>query len=68
MNSAVIALLISILYMALKTIVYYKECPVPNLKEGILVFFSSLGGLYLVDQMGPLKPKVTEVFTETPTF
>ena len=68
MNSAMIALIISILYMVLKTIIYYKENPMPNIKEGLLVFFSSLGGLYIVEQMGPSKPKVTEVFTETPSF
>ena len=65
MNSAIIATIISALYLLLK---YVYSRTQPNLKEGMIVFFSSLGGLYVSDQFGPPKPKVTEVFTENPSF
>jgi hypothetical protein len=47
---------------------HYKESPSPNIKEGILVMLSSAAGLYGTSQFGMTKPKVTEVFTETPVF
>jgi hypothetical protein len=49
-------------------ILHYKESPSPNIKEGILVMLSSFAGLYGTSQFGIVKPKVTEVFTETPGF
>ena len=68
MNSAIISAMISILYVIIKMAVHYKESPTPNVKEGIIVFMSSMAGLYAVEQFGQIKPKVTEVFTETPSF
>jgi hypothetical protein len=65
MNNAIIATLISVLYLILKYM-YSRESP--NFKEGLFVFFSSLGGLYASEQFGPPKPKTTEVFTENPSF
>ena len=60
-----IASLISVLYILFKYL-YSKETP--NVKEGLLVILSSLGGLYVSEHFGPSKPKPTEVFTENPAF
>ena len=63
-----LAVVISVIFMLLKMAIHYKESPRPNLKEGIMAFVSSLGGLYAMEQFGKVTPKVTEVFTETPSF
>ena len=63
-----LAVVISVIFVLLKMAVHYKESPRPSLKEGIMVFVSSLGGLYAMEQFGKVTPKVTEVFTETPSF
>lgn len=63
-----LAVVISIIFMVLKMAIQYKESPQPNLKDGFLVFLSTLGGLYALEQFGKVTPKVTEVFTETPSF
>jgi len=68
MNSALISAMISILYVIIKMAIHYKESPTPNVKDGMLVFVSSMAGLYAVEQFGQIKPKITEVFTETPSF
>ena len=68
MNSAMISAMISVFYVLAKMAIHYKEQPSPNVKDGILVFLSSMVGFYASDYLGPLKPKITEVFTETPTF
>ena len=64
----VLAVVISLIFTVLKMAIHYKESPRPNLKDGFLVFISSVGGLYAMEYYGKVTPKVTEVFTETPSF
>jgi hypothetical protein len=68
MNSLLVSAIIGVIYVVVKMVLHYKESPSPNIKEGILVMLSSLAGLYGTSQFGMVKPKVTEVFTETPGF
>lgn len=63
-----LAVVISVIFTILKMAVHYKESPRPNVKDSLLVFLSSVGGLYALEQFGKVTPKVTEVFTETPAF
>ena len=63
-----LAVLISVIFTVAKMAIHYKESPRPNLKDGFLVFLSSVAGLYAMEQFGKVTPKVTEVFTETPSF
>jgi hypothetical protein len=68
MNSLLVSAIIGVIYVVIKMALHYKESPSPNIKEGIIVMFSSFAGLYGTSQFGMVKPKVTEVFTETPGF
>jgi hypothetical protein len=68
MNSLLVSAIIGVIYVVVKMALHYKESPSPNIKEGILVMLSSAAGLYATAQFGIVKPKVTEVFTETPSF
>jgi hypothetical protein len=68
MNSLLVSAIIGVIYVVIKMVLHYKESPSPNIKEGILVMLSSMAGLYGTSQFGMVKPKVTEVFTETPGF
>ena len=68
MNSLLVSAIIGVIYVVIKMVLNYKESPSPNIKEGILVMLSSMAGLYGTSQFGMVKPKVTEVFTETPGF
>jgi hypothetical protein len=68
MNSLLVSAIIGVIYVVIKMALHYKESPSPNIKEGILVMLSSFAGLYGTSQFGMVKPKVTEVFTETPGF
>jgi|UniRef100_A0A6C0HXT9 hypothetical protein len=68
MNSLLVSAIIGVIYVVIKMALHYKESPSPNIKEGILVMLSSMAGLYGTSQFGMVKPKVTEVFTETPGF
>ena len=68
MNSLLVSVIIGVIYVVVKLVLNYKESPSPNIKEGILVMLSSMAGLYGTSQFGMVKPKVTEVFTETPSF
>lgn len=63
-----LAVVISVIFTVLKMAVQYKESPNPNFKDSVIVFLSSVGGLYAMEQFGKVTPKVTEVFTETPAF
>ena len=63
-----LAVVISVIFTVLKMVIHYKESPRPNLKDSIIVFVSSVAGLYALEQFGKVTPKVTEVFTETPAF
>jgi len=68
MNSLLVSCIIGAIYVIVKMALHYKETPRPNIKEGILVMLSSMAGLYATSQFGIVKPKVTEVFTESPSF
>jgi hypothetical protein len=68
MNSLLVSAMIGVIYVVIKMALHYKESPSPNIKEGFLVMVSSMAGLYGTSQFGMVKPKVTEVFTETPGF
>ena len=61
-----IAVVISVLYMVIKMIMHKEKQP--PLKDGAVVFLSSMGGIYAMEQFGKTSPKITEVFTETPSF
>jgi hypothetical protein len=61
-----VAVVISILFMVAKMVLHKEKQP--PLKEGVLVLLSSMGGLYAMEQFGKTAPKMTEVFTETPSF
>ena len=68
MNSLLVSCIIGAIYVFIKMALHYKESPRPNVKEGILVMLSSMAGLYATSQFGMVKPKITEVFTEVPSF
>ena len=61
-----VAVVISVLFMVAKMIIHKEKQP--PLKDGVLVFLSSMGGLYAMEQFGKTASKVTEVFTESPSF
>jgi hypothetical protein len=67
MSSAFVSSIISILYVLIKLMLNYKEKPVPNVKDGVLVFISSMGGFFISDYFST-KPKITDVFMEAPSF
>jgi len=67
MNTLMIACIISVIYVVINMGLHYKESPSPNIKEGIVVLLSSMAGLHVSTQFN-LQPKVTEVFTESPSF
>ena len=68
MHSSVIACMIGVLFVLVKMALNYKESPSPNFKDGLLVMLCSGAVMYGSTQIGIIKPKVTEVFTETPKF
>jgi hypothetical protein len=68
MNSLLVSCIIGAIYVFIKMALHYKESPSPNVKEGVIVMMSSLAGLYATSQFGIVKPKITEVFTEVPSF
>lgn len=68
MHSSVIACMIGILFVLVKFGLNYKESPTPNFKDGLLVMLCSGAVMYGANQIGIIKPKVMEVFTETPKF
>jgi uncharacterized protein YpmB len=67
MNTLIVACIISAIYVVVNMAFHYKESPTPNIKEGSVVLLSSMVGLHLSSQVN-LQPKVTEVFTESPSF
>jgi hypothetical protein len=68
MHYSVIACMIGVLYVLVKMGLNYKESPSPNFKDGILVMLCSSVVMYGSTQIGIIKPKITEVFTEIPGF
>lgn len=67
MNSVLISAMISIFYVLMKMGLHYKEKPFPNIKDGMVVFVSSMAAFYASDYF-VIKPKITDVFTEAPSF
>ena len=68
MNTFMLACIISAIYVVVNMGLHYKESPSPNIKEGIVVLLSSMAGIHVSSQFNLQKPKVTEVFTESPSF
>ena len=60
--------MIGILFILVKMALNYKESPSPNFKDGVLVMLCSGAVMYGISQIGGIKPKSMEVFTETPPF
>ena len=68
MNYILLASIIACLYGVIQYALNYKEGTV-NIKDIGLVFVCSLGGLYGYDKYGGAIPsKVSQVFTEPPSF
>jgi hypothetical protein len=68
MNFGLTAVLIGVLFVALKFALHYKESPTPDMKEGVLAVISALGGLYAMDLYSQRVTKSVEVFTNKPEF
>jgi len=68
MHYSVLACLIGVLFVVVKMGLNYKESPSPNFKDGFLVMLCSGAIMYGASKIGIIKPKVMEVFTETPPF
>ena len=71
MNTAVVAAIVSAVFLAIKMALQYKD-PNPKacIQDAVLVFGSALVGLYAYDRFAakPVAPKVAAVFTEKPSF
>jgi hypothetical protein len=68
MNLGITALAIGICFVVLKFGLNYKETQTPNFKDGMLVFVSSMAGLYAIDMYSKQVEKTVEVFTNAPAF
>ena len=66
----VIAVIVAILFTAIKFALNYKEQPRPDLKETAIVFGSTLTTLYVYDNYidKAVTPKLSEIFTGPPEF
>ena len=62
--------IISALFSVIKYALTYKENPKPDVKDSIIVFVCSLAGLYVYDNYIDIsfKPKLSEIFTDPPSF
>ncbi len=69
-NYIVVSSIISAIYSILKYAITYKENPKPDIKESLLVFACTIAGLYIYDNyVGVVtKPKLSEIFTDQPSF
>jgi hypothetical protein len=65
-----ISSIISALFSVIKYALTYKENPKPDIKDSIIVFACSLAGLYVYDNYIDIsvKPKLSEIFTDPPSF
>ena len=61
-----LAIAITIIYVIAK-MALHKETR-PNVKDGVVVFLSSVVGIYAMEHIPIKTTKLTEVFTETPSF
>ena len=68
MNLGISAIIISVVFVLFKMALNYKDSPKPDLKDGFIVFVSSIAGLYALDHYSLVKPKGIEVFTAPPEF
>ncbi len=71
MNSALVAAIVSAIFLVVKMALKYKE-PNPKacIQDAVLVFASAMVGLYAYEKYvgKPVGPKVAAVFTEAPEF
>jgi len=69
-NYIVISSIISTIFGVLKYALTYKENPKPDIKESIMIFVCSIAGLYIYDNFigVVVKPKLSEIFTDQPSF
>jgi hypothetical protein len=71
MNIALVAAIVSAVFLAVKMALNYKE-PDPKacIQDAVIVFASAMVGLYGYERyiVKPVVPKVAAVFTEAPSF
>jgi hypothetical protein len=70
MNYILISSIIGAIFSIIKCVLKYDEPFKYDLKESVIVFASSLIGLYAYNNfvMPEIKPKISEVFTDPPSF
>ena len=67
--NAIVAGIISIIFGIIQYAIHYKNMSNFNFQNIAIVFSSSLGGLYIYENLHKANiPKFSEVFTEPPTF
>jgi len=69
-NYVVISSIISAIFSILKYVLTYKENPRPDIKDSIMIFVCGVAGLYIYDNYIDVvtKPKLSEIFTDQPSF
>jgi hypothetical protein len=69
-NYVVVSSIISAIFSILKYSLNYKENPKPDIKDSVMIFVCSIAGLYIYDNyIGVVvKPKLSEIFTDQPSF
>jgi hypothetical protein len=69
-NYLIVSSIISTLFSIIKYALTYKENPKPDVKESLMVFACTIAGLYIYDNyIGVVtKPKLSEIFTDQPSF
>lgn len=69
-NYVVISSIITTLFSIIKYALTYKENPKPDIKESIMIFSCAITGLYIYDNYINVatKPKLSEIFTDQPSF
>lgn len=66
----VIAVIVTVLFTAIKFGLNYKDQPRPDLKDSAVVFGSTLATLYAYDNYidKAVTPKLSQIFTGPPEF
>ena len=69
-NYVIISSIIGVMFGILKYAVTYKENVKPDIKDSIMIFVCTIAGLYIYDNYFNVvaKPKISEVFTDAPSF
>jgi hypothetical protein len=69
-NYVVVSSIITTLFSIIKYALTYKEKPKPDIKESLIVFACTIAGLYIYNNyVGVVsKPKLSEIFTDQPSF